>query len=544
MKKIFLSVAIACATLSVSAQSADDLLKQANAAYQNKAYSESAALYKQAIDKGAENAGEYYNAACSYALAGDKATALRFLESAIRKGWGNAGHLQRDTDLSSLHDDPKWPVLVEKAKQQEASAKRLWDSPEVNTPYKTELSEAEKVAGLSKLWSEVKYNFVNFDLVPALRWDSIYMDALNQVPRTKTTADYYRLLMRTIAQLKDGHTNVYPANELSTEFFAQPPLRTRLVEDKVVVLHVYDEALKAQGITPGTEVISLNDIPVKEYAEKNIRPYQSASTPHDLDVRTYEYGLLRGPLSETLTIGFRNAKGKTFSVPVKRTDFDALRKMMPATPPFRLTWMKGNIAHVELNSFGNDEAALQYIKHFPEISKADAIILDVRNNGGGNSNVGYRVLSTLTDKPLQTSSWFTRDYRPAHRAWGNPEARFGTGNNQYPADGKMLYTKPVVVLTSPRTYSAAEDFAVAFDVMDRGKLMGEATGGSTGQPLMFNLPGGGVARVCTKRDSYPDGREFVGVGVLPDVAVRPTIEDLRNGKDSVLEAAVKLVKSK
>ncbi len=544
MKRIFLSVALACATISVSAQSADDLLKKANTAYQSKAYPESAELYKLAIEKGADNAGEYYNAACSYALAGDKTAAFRFLEGALRNGWTNVAHLQRDTDLSSLHDDPKWPAIVENAKRKEASAKRLWDSPELNTPYQAELSEAEKVAGVSKLWSEVKYNFVNFDLVPELKWDSLYMAALNEVSKTKTTADYYRLLMRTIAQLKDGHTNVYPADQLSAEFYAQPALKTRLVEGRVVVLQVYDEALKARGITPGTEVISLNNVPVRDYAEKNIRPYQSGSTPHDLDVRTYEYGLLRGALNDSLVIGFKDSGGKRFTVPVKRVDFDAIRKMIPANPAFRLTWLRGNIAHVELNTFGNDEAAVQYIKHFPEISKADAIIFDVRNNGGGNGSVGFKVLSTLTDKPFLTSSWFTRDYRPAHRAWGNAEGRTGGSNNSYPADGKLLYTKPVAVLTSPRTYSAAEDFAIAFDVMDRGKLIGETTGGSTGQPLMFSLPGGGIARVCTKRDTYPDGKEFVGVGILPDVPVNPTITDMRKGRDTVLEAAVKLLTAK
>jgi hypothetical protein len=61
----------------------------------------------------------------------------------------------------------------------------------------------------------------------------------------------------------------------------------------------------------------------------------------------------------------------------------------------------------------------------------------------------------------------------------------------------------VLVLTSARTYSAAEDFVVAFDAMQRGRIVGEATGGSTGQPLLFDLPGGGKARICTKRDSYP-----------------------------------------
>ena len=74
--------------------------------------------------------------------------------------------------------------------------------------------------------------------------------------------------------------------------------------------------------------------------------------------------------------------------------------------------------------------------------------------------------------------------------------------------------------------------------MQRGKIVGEATGGSTGQPLIVSLPGGLSARICTKRDTYADGREFVGVGVQPQVVVRPSVADYRAGRDTVLEAAL------
>jgi C-terminal processing protease CtpA/Prc len=63
-------------------------------------------------------------------------------------------------------------------------------------------------------------------------------------------------------------------------------------------------------------------------------------------------------------------------------------------------------------------------------------------------------------------------------------------------------------------------------------------GFNTGQPLVFPLPEGGLARVCTKRDTYPDGHEFVGVGVQPDRLVHPTLADFRAGRDPVLEAAL------
>jgi len=65
------------------------------------------------------------------------------------------------------------------------------------------------------------------------------------------------------------------------------------------------------------------------------------------------------------------------------------------------------------------------------------------------------------------------------------------------------------------------------------------SGGSTGQPASFQVPGGGWARVCTKRDRMGDGTEFVGVGVIPDIKVETTIDSIRKGKDLQLEAAIK-----
>ena len=84
--------------------------------------------------------------------------------------------------------------------------------------------------------------------------------------------------------------------------------------------------------------------------------------------------------------------------------------------------LPGNVAYVALNRFGPPAPAEQFEARFDEFAKADALILDVRKNGGGNSGVGYRVLACLTDKPFQTLRWRTRDYRPTFRAWGRAEA--------------------------------------------------------------------------------------------------------------------------
>ena len=72
-------------------------------------------------------------------------------------------------------------------------------------------------------------------------------------------------------------------------------------------------------------------------------------------------------------------------------------------------------------------------------------------------------------------------------------------------------------------------------------VIGDRTFGSTGQPLTLDLPGGGTARICTKRDEYPDGRQFVGYGIEPDIYVETTIDDFLKEYDATLKKGLDLI---
>ena len=56
--------------------------------------------------------------------------------------------------------------------------------------------------------------------------------------------------------------------------------------------------------------------------------------------------------------------------------------------------------------------------------------------------------------------------------------------------------------------------------------------------MLFDLPNGGQARICTKKDTYPNGKEFVGVGIQPDIEVRKTLSDYMENKDPALDRAL------
>ncbi len=391
-------------------------------------------------------------------------------------------------------------------------------------------TEDQRIEALARVWAEVKFNFANFDLVPSLDWDRELAAALPRVRAAKSAGEYFRVMQELVAKLHDGHTYLWPSQEVQAREYGYVPLSTRLLEGKVIVRRASDPAL---DIAAGDELVAIDGVPVKQYAESRVRPYVFASTPQDSDNRTYSQWLLTGPVGSTVKLTFGNGKERTLT--------RVAANELPSSPPVPLVSFEvldGNVGHLMLISFNDEKLRAQFDELWPQIEKTSALVIDIRANGGGNTSNGYHVLKTLTNKPFRGSRWRTRKYLPSNRAWGRPEQWDEHEAPSVEPDGRRLYDKPVAVLIGERTFSAAEDFAVAFDSMERGLLIGTATGGSTGQPLLIELPGGGILGVCTKRDQYPDGREFVGAGVQPDITVSPSIADLIAGKDVVLEKAV------
>jgi C-terminal processing protease CtpA/Prc len=70
--------------------------------------------------------------------------------------------------------------------------------------------------------------------------------------------------------------------------------------------------------------------------------------------------------------------------------------------------------------------------------------------------------------------------------------------------------------------------------------VGETTEGSSGLPYVYDFHNGMLLKISVMRQYFPDGSEFEGVGIKPDIEVQPTIEDLKNAKDPVLEKALEL----
>lgn len=78
--------------------------------------------------------------------------------------------------------------------------------------------------------------------------------------------------------------------------------------------------------------------------------------------------------------------------------------------------------------------------------------------------------------------------------------------------------------------SACEDFVGPSKDSGRATVVGETTQGSAGLPFIYDFHNGMSLRIAIKRNYFPDGSEFEGVGIKPDIEVQTTIDDLKSGR--------------
>ena len=418
-------------------------------------------------------------------------------------------------------------------------------------------TEAERMLGLARLWKEADYNFVFFDHVPEVDWDAAFAAYAPQVREARDAFTYYRLLQRFAALLRDGHTGVQFPRELDLSRFVDvPPVWLEAVGSRALVTNV--EAGLEGRLPIGAEVLAVDGATIERKLREDVFPWLCVSTDHVRWANGIEgrpdqgLGLLAGPPGTSTTLRVRTPSGEEREVVVTRDsagrEVPRAQKPRPPAPPFELRWLAPDVAYVALNTFGEESVPDAFEAALPELARARGLVLDVRLNGGGSTGIAARVARHLLSAPAAGSSWRTREHRGAHKAWGQlgadqykpwAEGRqwfHGQHDTLEPAaerEGRLLV--PTVVLTSWRTGSAAEDFLVYLDRAPQVTRVGGRTYGSTGQPLKVPLPGGFTAWICAKRDTFPDGRDFVGVGILPQVEVAPSMEDVRSGRDPVLD---------
>lgn len=286
-----------------------------------------------------------------------------------------------------------------------------------------------------------------------------------------------------------------------------------------------------ENVPVGSVIASFDGHPISEFFEPKYA-YISASRREAAEASIFFHPYL---FPQRFELGFSDG----FSVVLEQLE----NKQSVGNQEPAVTLRNDGVSVLRIPSFAIEHHS-QVLSFLEEIKSSKALVIDIRGNGGGSTPT--EVLRHLFSRPFQL--WrVTSPFHPAEDLQEDPgETQSGIGRHRtFPAPtiepATDAFSGRIVILHDVLTGSAAEDFLQPFAVSMRAVLVGETTAGSSGEAYFEDLGNGLSFRVAAKRMSFPDGTQFEGLGIKPDIEILPKVEELREGRDSALERAIELL---
>lgn len=339
-----------------------------------------------------------------------------------------------------------------------------------------------------------------------------------------STQQFYDVLRRMIAPLKDAHTRVYSPDEKFDWWkptFVNVGLSMREIDDKITVVQVESSSpARRAGIRQGDVLRQIDDAPVERIVANRLKDLGfEPDEPTRLRVVTT---LLEGSSGSPVRITWENHEGRIKSAVLNRERIERVLGFQIRNDH--------NWTTVRIDAFTPRVASELAAAMSRELKKAKGFILDLRANGGGDAEAMAEVASFFLPAGTSLGKFSDR---------GGSSFELRTSGRFIPEVEARLNTKvPLVVLTSESTSSAAEILAAALQKHRRAQLIGTRTCGCVlAIRNRHSLPDGGVLDVSELDYWTSDGVRLEGAGVIPDSVVKAHRSDLYARKDAALEYA-------
>lgn len=188
-----------------------------------------------------------------------------------------------------------------------------------------------------------------------------------------------------------------------------------------------------------------------------------------------------------------------------------------------------NVGYMIYDSFGSATGEGNLDDMLNILRLCNGLIIDVRGNGGGDLTNAERVCRRFTNTDVLVG-FSAHKTGPGHDEFSTPVPEVIKPSN------RIRWQKKVVVLTNRSCYSAANTFVRNMKEMPLVTIMGDKTGGGSGMPFTSEIPIGWSVRysACPSYDARMQQTEF---GIEPDIYASLDEEEVKRGKDSMIEAA-------
>ena len=384
------------------------------------------------------------------------------------------------------------------------------------------LTRGIRLLGSFRFWNDAEYFFAYKDLI-GKPWEDALKQHVLAIADAPDAVAYAIAMRKFTSELNDSHGFFY--SPTIPEYFV-PPFFAHFVENKVMVLATLPAAT---GVQVGDEVVAVNDEEIANALSRwDALSFGSNPTARRFNALQFALGADSSPHHYTL----QRPDGTRYALTIRPSNafHDALHygpgpswRTVPASAGRSCSGAVVNLGTVQ----ENDIAPL-----LGSLRDVDLLVLDSRVYPDDYMAISQLLDAVLTQRPYPVAYW-TPNYTDPGVYRPVTDDEMGTiGNAPIDFHGRIQ------VLVDEESLSQSEFWAMLFQAHPRTLVFGSQTAGADGEVVFAQLPGSQSTAFSSNRIRYRNGRQSQRVGIVPDVAVTPTIAGVRAGHDEVLDAAL------
>ena len=392
------------------------------------------------------------------------------------------------------------------------------------------------------VWQTINETYFDPDF-NGVDWDAMYDEYLPKISAAENEEAFYMLVNEMCFQINASHMALLPpgsADQIEPILSARGSvgLDVRFIDEQVVITSVEaGSAANRAGLQTGFIILSVDGVSVENEEEwitlwlppRNERRRQGQILSAIL---TKFYG----EPGQSITVSYLDAQNQeheaTLVMEARKEEPFTAQDLPAMYIGFEARRLEGNIAYIQLDGFLPPvlDGVLGAIQ---EMGDAPAMIIDVRGNPGGF----YYVRKAI-------ASQFFRERTLLWRYITRPGLELpGFEREGYTDPPDEPYLGPVAVLVDILSGSSSEEFSGMMKANQRATVVGMRTAGSVLVGDIKVLPNGATFLYPFAQTRTADGAVLEDHGVIPDITVPLDRDDLRNGIDTQLEAAVRYLLS-
>ncbi len=398
-------------------------------------------------------------------------------------------------------------------------------------------------------------------------FDVLKIKAYNKINSSMSLNDFWKLTSPIVAKLGDGHTNLQmPNGEWLYHIYSNKkvilPLELYIINDCAIVR----KNISDSPIENGDYILSINGIPTKKiindfatYINGELRHFKTAIMEREFPQMLFVIYGFKSPFN----VDIKDSQGKVKEYELEGVDKNTYDKMKANLRDHNFHFdeipeLKASI--IKFNNFEMRNEFDKFLKNsFTKIKakKYRYLIIDLRNNGGGASIIAEDLLNYITNKPYRFFSGgqakvskYTIKY--AQKEISNEKLSIDSTYSvkitaKAPPKNSLGFRGKIFILISNYTFSTASGFAAVIKDYEIGTLVGKETGGlpscyGDSWPVTL-LNSNLILNVSWKYFIRPNGdTTYVHHGVMPDIYVKTTAEDLHKNIDPVMEKVKEIIR--